>query len=84
LAASLSIVGSALQRIVNLGSVSQANGMDPIFLVLILIITEVNLNFVKWRSLSFGSFCLNLTISESLFILLPLEHGQILIIENAR
>jgi hypothetical protein len=84
LAASLSIFGSALPRIVNLGSVSQADGMDPIFLILIIIITEVNLNFIKGRSLSFGSFCLTLTMSESLFILLPLEHGLILIIENTR
>ena len=54
LAAILLVLYDALPRIVNLGSISQADGMNPIFLV--LIITEVDLDLIKRRSFSLKSF----------------------------
>ena len=57
LAAILLILDHAFPRIVNLGPISQADGTDPIFLILVLVITEVDLQLVEWRSLSFRSFC---------------------------
>ena len=47
LAAIVPILDHAFPRIVNLGSISQADGMDPIFLILILIITKVNLQLIE-------------------------------------
>ena len=84
LATILSILDDALPRIVNFGSISQADGMDPIFFVLVLIITEVDLNLVEWRNLSFRSFCWTFAMFKRLLIFLLLEHGPILIIENTR
>ena len=51
------VLGNAHARIVNLGLVSQADGMDNIFLIIILIITDVDPKLIIWRSLSFRSFC---------------------------
>ena len=56
LATILSILDGALSGIVNLGSIYQADGTDPIFLVLVLVITKVDLNLVERRSLSLKSF----------------------------
>ena len=56
LATILSILDDALPRIVNFGSIFQADGTDPIFFMLVLIITEVDLQLIEWRSLSFRSF----------------------------
>ena len=56
LAAILLILNNSFPRIVNLGSISQADGTDPIFLVLVLVITKVDLNLVERRSLSLKSF----------------------------
>ena len=55
LAAILLVLYDALPRIVNLGSISQADGMNPIFLM--LVITEVNLDLVERRSLLLRSHC---------------------------
>ena len=52
----LSILDNAFPRIVNFESISQVDGMNPIFLILVLIITEVDLQLIEWRSLSFRSF----------------------------
>ena len=47
LAAILSILDDALPRIVNFGSISQADGTNPIFLILVLVITKVNLQLIE-------------------------------------
>ena len=83
LAAILSILDDAFPRIVNFGSISQEDGTNPIF-VLVLIITEVDLNLIEWRNLSFRSFYWTFAMFKRLLIFLPLEHGPILIIENTR
>jgi len=82
LAAILLVLDGALPGIVNLGSISQTDGTNPIFLV--LVITKVNLNLIERRSLSLRSFCWTLAMPESLLILLPLEHGSFLIIDDVR
>jgi len=84
LVAVLSILNDALPRTVNFGSISQVDGTDPIFFVIVLIITEVDLNLIEWRSLSFKSFCWTFAMFKRLLIFLPLEHGPILNIENTR
>jgi hypothetical protein len=72
----LSKLSNAFARIVNLGSISQADGMDSIFLILVLIITEVDLKLIEWRSLSFRSFYWTFFMSERLLIFLLLERIQ--------
>ena len=54
LSAILLVLDGALLGIVNLGLISQADGTNPIFLV--LVITEVDLDLVERRSLSLRSF----------------------------
>ena len=56
LAAILLVLYDALPRIVNLGSVSQVDGTDTIFLILVLVTADVDLNLVLRRSHSFRSF----------------------------
>ena len=50
------VLGNALARIVNLGLVSQVDGTDTIFLILVLVIADVDLNLIVGRSHSFRSF----------------------------
>ena len=78
------MLGNALARIVNLGLVSQADGMDNIFLIIILIITDVDPKLIIWRSLSFRSFCWTFSMSEWVLVVLPLEHVPIHIHESTR
>ena len=47
LATILSILDDALPRIVNFGSISQTDGMDPILFMLVLVITKVNLQLIE-------------------------------------
>ena len=82
LSAILLVLDGALLGIVNLGSISQMNGTNPIFIM--LIITKVDLNLIKRRSLSLRSTCWTLVMPESLLILLLLKHGPLLIINDTR
>ena len=54
-AAILLVLDGAILGIVNLGLISQVDGMNPIFLM--LVITEVNLDLVERRSLLLRSHC---------------------------